>query len=343
MEFSAAYIANLVGGTVEGDSSLQISTLSGITEAKDGSLTFLSNTKYKNHLYDTHASAVLVNKDFTPDKSGYPTLIRVDNAYSAFTTLLTMLDGKLNGKRKLTQEVHHTAQVSADAHLEINVGIGAYTIVEKGCEIGANTLIYPHVYIGENVKIGKNCTLYSGVRIYSGCVLGDDVILHANVVIGSDGFGFAPNSDGTYNKIPQLGNVVVGDRVEIGAGTIVDRATLGTTRIGNGVKLDNLIQIAHNVEIGDHTVIAAQTGIAGSSKIGKYCVIGGQVGISGHLKIGDYVKIQAQSGITKNLKEGEVVQGSPAFEYNHWSRSYVIFKQLPKIIKEIEEKLKNIK
>ncbi len=343
MEYTVAYIADLIGGDIEGDPGLKINKLSGITDAPAGSLAFLSNGKYKNHLYDTHASAVLVNKDFTPDKPGYPTLIRVDNAYSAFTTLLNMLDGKLNGKRKLAQEVHHTAQVNPDTQLGENVGIGAYAIVEKGCEIGENTRIYPHVYIGENVKIGKNCVLYSGVRIYSDCVLGDDVILHANVVIGSDGFGFAPNSDGTYNKIPQLGNVVIGDRVEIGAGTIVDRATLGTTRIGNGVKLDNLIQVAHNVEIGEHTVIAAQTGIAGSSKIGKHCVIGGQVGISGHLKIGDYVKIQAQSGITKNLKNGEVVQGSPAFEYNQWSRSYVKFKQLPKILKDLEEKLKNIK
>ncbi len=337
MEYTAEHIARITGGKVEGNAKVKVSRLSKIEDSEPGSLSFLSNSKYNNYLYATRASVVLVDEDFVPSKPFRTTLIRVPDAYKAFTKLLTLFNGKEKRKNGV---IDPSAVISSGAVLDRGVSVGAYSVVESGVRIGSDTCIHPHVVIEQDVSIGTGCILYPGVRIYRGCRIGNGVIIHANAIIGSDGFGFAPSEDGTYEKIPQTGNVVIGDKAEIGAGTVIDRATLGSTLIGEGVKLDNLIQIAHNVEIGAHTVIAAQTGIAGSTKIGTHCVIGGQAGIAGHLKIGNRVKIQAQSGIGKNLPDDAVVQGTPAFSYTDWNRSYVLFKKLPQIISRLENAIK---
>lgn len=339
MKFTASQIATILNGTILGDENAIVSKLSKIEEGEPESLSFLSNKKYNNYLYTTQASIVIINEDFVPEREIQTTLIKVPDAYSAFTQLLTFYN-----KVKLDKKgIEQPSFIDTSATMGKDPYIGAFSYIGKHVQIGNNVKIFPQVYIGDNVTIGDNTILFTGAKVYAECEIGSDCVIHSNVVIGADGFGFAPQEDGSYDKIPQTGNVIIGDKVEIGSGTTIDRATLGSTKIDNGVKLDNQIMIAHNVEIGAHTVIAAQTGVAGSSKIGKYCVIGGQVGVVGHITIGDHVKIQAQSGISKNLKEGEVVQGSPAFGYGDWNKSYVHFKNLPKSLSEIQKQLKELK
>jgi UDP-3-O-[3-hydroxymyristoyl] glucosamine N-acyltransferase len=342
MIFTAQQIAGILNGTVDGNPDAQVSTVSKIEEGTPGSLSFLANPKYTEYIYTTQASAVIVSKDFEPQQSLSTTLIRVDDAYQSFAKLLEYYN-KLNKDKKGREEQSY---VSPSAKIGNNTYIGAFVYVGENAVIGDNTKLYPGTYIGDDVKVGTNTTIYQGVKIYHGCVIGNDCTLHAGVVIGGDGFGFAPNAENNYSKVPQIGNVVIEDNVEIGANTTIDRATLGSTLIRKGVKLDNLIQIAHNVEIGENTVIAAQTGVAGSTKIGKNCMIGGQVGIIGHITIGDKVMIAAQSGIGGNLKDGEIVQGSPAFAVGEYKRSYVVFRKLPELnakIAELEKKLKELK
>jgi UDP-3-O-[3-hydroxymyristoyl] glucosamine N-acyltransferase len=339
MKFTATQIATILNGTIEGDELAVVSKLSKIEEGEPESLSFLSNVKYTNFLYETKASIVIVNQDFVPDRELNVTLIKVADAYRAFTQLLTFYN-----KVKLDKVgIEEPSFVDKSAEIGEKPYIGAFSYIGQNVKIGNNVKIFPQAYIGDNVVIGDNTIIFTGARIYSESVIGSECVIHSNVVIGADGFGFAPKDNGTYEKIPQTGNVVIGNDVEIGSGTTVDRATLGSTRIQDGVKLDNLIMIAHNVEIGKNTVIAAQSGVAGSTKIGSNCIIGGQVGIVGHLTIGNNVKIQAQSGIGKSLKDGEVVQGSPAFGYGDWNKSYVYFKNLPKKITDIETQLKELK
>ncbi len=341
MIFTARQIAGILNGTVDGNPDAQVSKVSKIEEGEAGSLSFLANPKYTDYIYTTEASAVIVSKDFQPLKKINTTLIRVDDAYQSFAKLLEYYN-KLNKDKRGRDEQSY---VSPSATIGENVYIGAFVYVGDNAVIGNAVKLYPGTYIGDDVKVGNNTTLFQGVKVYHGCVIGNDCTLHAGVVIGGDGFGFAPNAENNYSKVPQIGNVVIEDKVEIGANTAIDRATLGSTIIRKGVKLDNLIQIAHNVEIGENTVIAAQTGVAGSTKIGKNCMIGGQVGIIGHLTIGDNVKIAAQSGIGTDLKDGEIVQGSPAFGVGEYKRSYVVFRKLPELnakIAELEKKLKEI-
>lgn len=342
MIFIARQIAGILNGTVDGNPDAQVSTVSKIEEGAPGSLSFLANPKYTEYIYNTAASVVIVGKDFIPQHKLNTTLIRVEDAYQSFAKLLEYYN-KLNKDKKGREE---QSFVSSSAKIGKDVYIGAFVHVGDNSVIGDNTKLYPGTYIGDDVIVGINTTLFQGVKIYHGCVIGNDCTLHAGVVIGGDGFGFAPNAENNYSKVPQIGNVVIEDCVEIGANTTIDRATLGSTIIRKGVKLDNLIQIAHNVEIGENTVIAAQTGVAGSTKIGKNCMIGGQVGIIGHLTIGDKVMIAAQSGIGGNLKDGEIVQGSPAFGVGEYKRSYVVFRKLPELnakIAELEKKLKELK
>ncbi|WP_349663769.1 UDP-3-O-(3-hydroxymyristoyl)glucosamine N-acyltransferase [Cellulophaga lytica] len=331
MKFTASQIAGILEGEVQGDPEITVYTLAKIEEGKAGSLTFLANPKYIPHLYTTEASITIVNKDFSPEKEFTTTLIKVEDAYQSFTKLLTYYDQVKNDKSGIEQPVY----VDESSSYGENVYLGAFTYIGKNVTIGKNAKIYPNVYISDNVTIGDNVSLFSGAKICSDSIIGNNCVIHTGVIIGSDGFGFSPNTDGTFTKIPQIGNVILEDNVDVGAGTTIDRATMGSTIIKKGVKLDNQIQIAHNVEIGENTVIAAQTGIAGSTKIGKNCMIGGQVGIVGHISIGDNVRIQAQSGIGKNIKDNEVLQGSPAMNYGDFNKSYVHFKNLPKIVKGI--------
>ena len=334
MKFSVQQIADLLEGSIDGNKDAVVSSLSKIEEGKQGTLSFLSNPQYTSYIYETEATAVIVNKDFIAEKSTRTTLIRVDDAYESFRKLLEMYNQLKNNQIGIDSSVF----IDETAKLGENIFIGALTHIGKDVKIGEGTRIHPQCFIGDNVSIGDNCILHAGVRIFNGCIVGNNCTFQASSIIGSDGFGFAPNSDGEYHKVPQIGNVVLEDNVEIGANTTIDRATLGSTVIRNGVKLDNLIQIAHNVEIGENTVIAAQTGIAGSAKIGKNCMIGGQVGIVGHLTIADEVKIAAQSGISSSIKEkGAIIQGSPAFNISDYKRSYVFFKKLPELYKRIQD------
>ncbi len=328
MKFTAQQIAAILDGEVVGNQNEEVFKLSKIEEGEKGSLTFLSNPKYQPYLYTTNASIAIVNNTFQPEKELKVTLIKVENAYKSFSKLLEFYNEVKNNK--LGRETPNF--ISNSVTIGENEYIGAFTYIGENVKIGDNVKIYPNCYIGDNSVIGDNCVLHSGVKIYSETQIGNHCKLHSNCTIGSDGFGFAPNTEGNYVAIPQIGNVIIEDYVDIGAGASIDRATLGSTIIRQGVKLDNQIQIAHNVEIGKNTVIAAQTGIAGSTKIGENCMIGGQVGIVGHLIIGNGVKIQAQSGISKNLKDNEVVQGSPAFGYGDFNKSYVYFRNLPKIV-----------
>ena len=332
MEFSVQQIADLIEGVVEGNKDAAVYSLSKIEEGKQGTLSFLSNPQYTSHIYKTQATAVIVSKDFIAEKNINTTLIRVDDAYQSFGKLLEIF----NQFKTNYTGIDSSAYVDETAKFGDNVFVGAFAHIGKDTTIGKGTKIHPQCYIGDNVSIGDNCILHAGVRIFNDCIVGNKCTFQANSIIGSDGFGFAPNSDGEYHKLTQIGNVVVEDNVEIGANTTIDRATLGSSVIRKGVKLDNLIQIAHNVEIGENTVIAAQTGIAGSTKIGKNCMIGGQVGIVGHLIIADEVKIAAQSGISSSIKEkGAIIQGSPAFNIGDYKRSYVFFKKLPELYKRI--------
>lgn len=337
MEFTAAQIAELLEGEVVGNKSTTVSTLSKIEEGAPGSLSFLANPQYTPYIYKTSASIVIVDKDFVPESEITSTLIKVDDAYGAFAKLLDYYNTVKNNKTGIEQP----SFVADSTTVPDDIYLGAFAYVGERVRIGKNVKIYPHVYIGDDVTIGDNTTLYTGVKVYAECKIGSDVTIHSGSIVGGDGFGFAPNSENSYNKVAQIGNVIIEDHVEIGSSTTIDRATLGSTIIRKGVKLDNLIQIAHNVEIGDNTVIAAQSGVAGSTKIGKNCMIGGQVGIIGHLKIGDNVKIAAQSGIGKNLKDGEVVQGSPAFSHGEYVRSYAIFRRLPDWANKVNQLVKN--
>mgnify|MGYP001037777663 CR=1 FL=1 len=337
MEFTAKQIAEILGGSVVGDENTAVSAFAKIEDGHAGALTFLANPVYTPYIYKTAASIVIVNKNFEPEHAISSTLIKVEDAYGAFATLLNFYE---EAKKASKTGIEQPSFIAASAEVGDDVYVAAFAYISDRAKIGKGAKIYPHVYIGDDVVIGENTTIYAGVRIYQECILGNNVTIHGGCTIGGDGFGFAPNSEKSYNKIAQIGNVIIEDHVEIGANTTVDRATMGSTIIRKGAKIDNLIQIAHNVEIGENCVIAAQTGIAGSTKIGKNCMIGGQVGIIGHLKIGDNVKIAAQSGIGKNIEDGEVVQGSPAFPIRDYSRSYALFRKLPEVIEKINERIK---
>jgi len=332
MIFTASQIAGILEGDVEGNPEIAVHKLAKIEEGEKGALTFLANPKYTSFIYTTKASITIVNRDFVPDHHLETTLIKVDDAYKSFSKLLEYYNQVKNNKVGIEEPVFSadSATYGKDFYL------GAFSYLGNNVKIGDNVKIYPNVYIGDNVTIGNNVVIFAGAKIYSETLIGNNCVVHSGVVLGADGFGFAPSENGEYIAVPQIGNVVLEDNVDIGAGTTIDRATLGSTILRKGVKLDNQIQIAHNVEIGEHTVIAAQTGIAGSTKIGKYCKIGGQVGIVGHIIIGDRVKIQAQSGIGRNVKDDEILQGSPALNYGDYNKSYVHFKNLPKIINRLE-------
>jgi len=342
MKFTAKQISEILEGEIEGNPEIEVFRLSKIEEGKIGSLTFLSNPKYTPFLYQTNASIAIVNKSFIPEKEIKTTLIRVEDSYKAFSKLLAFYNEVNLNKKGIAKE----SFISTTATLGEGNYVGAFAVIGENVSVGKNVKIYPNVFIGDNTVIGDNTIIFAGAKVYSESVIGHNCTIHSGVIIGSDGFGFAPNEAGVYAKIPQIGNVVLEDNVDIGANTTIDRATLGSTIIRKGVKLDNQIQIAHNVEIDENTVIAAQTGIAGSTKIGKNCQIGGQVGIVGHITIGNFVKIQAQSGIGRNLKDYAVVQGSPALPYSDYNKSYVHFKNLTKLsdkISLLEKELKNLK
>lgn len=337
MKFTAKQIAEILEGTIVGNAGVEVSKLAKIEEGVSGSLTFLANPKYTSFIYSTKASIIIVNKSFIAEQPLNATLIKVEDAYKAFSQLLEFYNQvKLN-----KFGVEQPSYISKTSKYGENIYVGAFSYIGDNVEIGNNVKIFPNVYIGDNVTIGNHTVVFAGSKIYSDCVIGNYCVINSGAIIGADGFGFAPNEKGEYQKIPQTGNVVLEDFVDIGAATTIDRATLGSTRIKKGVKLDNQIQIAHNVEIGKNTVIAAQTGIAGSTKIGENCQIGGQVGIVGHITIGNNVKIQAQSGIGRNISDNEVLQGSPALAYGDYNKSYVHFKNLPKIIKKINDIEKN--
>lgn len=332
MVFTAGQIAGILEGEVHGNAEVAVHKLSKIEEGEKGSLTFLANPKYTSFIYKTKASVTIVNKDFVPEQAVNTTLIKVQDAYKSFSKLLEYYHQSKDNKIGIESPVFK----SETATYGENLYLGAFSYLGDNTRVGNNVKIYPNVYIGENVTIGDNVVVFAGAKIYSETVIGKDCVIHSGAILGADGFGFAPNNEGEFTKIPQTGNVIIEDNVDVGAGTTIDRATLGSTILRKGVKLDNQIQIAHNVEIGEHTVIAAQTGVAGSTKIGKHCMIGGQVGIVGHIVIGDYVKIQAQSGIGRNVKNHEVLQGSPALNYGDYNKSYVYFKNLPKIMNRID-------
>jgi len=336
MKFTAAQIAGILQGEVVGNPNAEVFKLAKIEEGTEGSLTFLANPKYNNYIYTTQATITIVNKTFEAEQEITTTLIRVEDAYQSFSQLLEYY----NQVKLMKSGIEQPSVISENVTYGSDLYLGSFCYVGKNVTIGKNVKIYPNSFIGDNVTIGDDCVFFAGVRIYSETVIGNNCIIHSGSIIGSDGFGFAPQENGSYRKIPQIGNVIIEDDVEIGACTTIDRATLGSTILRKGVKLDNHIQVAHNVEIGENTVIAAQTGIAGTTKIGKNCLIGGQVGFAGHLVIGDGVKIQAQSGIGKNLEAGEVVQGSPAFNYGDFAKSFVIFRNLPKLAADLEA-LKN--
>ncbi len=337
MEFTASQIAGILEGEVEGNPEIAVHKLAKIEEGEKGSLTFLANPKYTQYIYSTEASITIVNKDFVPEQALTTTLIKVDDAYKSFSKLLEYYNQVKFNKSGIENPVY----LSESATYGSDFYLGAFSYLGNNVSLGNNVKIFPNVYIGDNVRIGDNVIVFAGAKIYSETIIGNNCVIHSGVILGADGFGFAPNSNGEYSKIPQTGNVILEDNVDIGAGTTIDRATLGSTILRKGVKLDNQIQIAHNVEIGENTVIAAQTGIAGSAKIGKNCMIGGQVGIVGHIIIGNRVKIQAQSGIGRNVKDDEVLQGSPALNYGDFNKSYVHFKNLPRLVNRINDLEKN--
>ena len=338
MKFTATQIAGILDGDIIGNPDVEVSRLSKIEEGTEGSLTFLANPKYKSYIYSTKASITIVNKNFESENGLTTTLIKVEDAYKSFSKLLEYYNQIKMNKSGIEQP----SFISESSKYGENIYVGAFSYIGENVVIGNNVKIFPNTYIGDNVTIGNDTVLFSGAKVYSDCVIGSNCVINSGVIIGADGFGFVPNENGEYTKVPQTGNVILEDFVDVGAATTIDRATLGSTIIRKGVKLDNQIQIAHNVEIGENTVIAAQTGIAGSSKIGKNCQIGGQVGIAGHITIGNNVKVQAQSGIGRNINDNEVLQGSPSFAYSDWNKSYVYFKNLPKIVKTINELEKKV-
>ena len=339
MKFKAQQIADILEGEVVGNPDEEVSALSKIEEGKKGSLTFLSNPKYTSFLYSTNASVAIVNKSFTPEKEVKITLIKVADAYIAFSKLLEFYNEAKNNKlgREQPNFIAESAQIGENEY------IGAFAYLGENVKIGKNVKIYPNSYIGDNSLIGDNTVIFAGVKIYADTHIGKNCKIHSGAIIGADGFGFAPTKGGDYQSIPQIGNVIIEDNVDIGATSTIDRATLGSTIIRKGVKLDNQIQIAHNVEVGKNTVIASQTGVSGSTKIGENCMIGGQVGIGGHLKIGNNVKVLGQTGITKNIKDSEVIYGTPAFKSSSFNRSYVHFKNLPTIVSKINQLEKELK
>lgn len=338
MEFTAIQIAQLLEGTVEGNPDTLLRTVSKIEEGKPYSLTFFANAKYEHYVYTTEASAVIVGKDFVPQQEVKATLIRVDDAYQALAKLLDMYE-QMQPKKV---GVEQPSFVSPSAKVGEFAYIGAFAYVGENAKLGNNVKIYPQAYIGDGVVIGDDTTIYAGVKIYKGCKVGSRCVIHAGTVIGADGFGFAPDANGNYKKVAQIGNVCIEDDVEIGANTCVDRATMGSTRICKGTKLDNLIQIAHNVEVGSNTVIAALSGVAGSTKVGSQCMFGGQVGVAGHITVADGTKCGAQTGINSSVKKpGTSLFGSPAMDYMDFNRSFVVFRKLPEIKKQLDELKKN--
>ena len=340
MKFTAEQIAGILEGRVEGDPYVEVEKLAKIEEGTEGAITFLANPKYTSYIYSTRASIAIVGENFIPEEKVSVTLIKVKDPYNAFSKLLEYYNQiKLN-----KTGIEQPSYISETAQYGENLYLGAFAYLGENVSLGNNVKIFPNAFVGDNVKIGNDVIIFPGAKIYSETIIGNNCIIHGGAIVGADGFGFSADQEGVYSKVPQIGNVIIEDNVDIGAGTTIDRATLGSTIIRKGVKLDNQIQIAHNVEVGENTAIAAQTGIAGSSKIGKNCLIGGQVGIAGHIHIGNRVKVQAQSGIGRNIKDDEVIQGSPAFGYNDYNKSYVHFKKLPKIedrLTQLEKNLKN--
>lgn len=340
MKFTAGQIAELISGKIEGNKEAIVTNVSKIEDGKPKTLTFLANPKYNHYIYDTKADVVIVNESFVAEKEIAATLIRVPNAYQALAQLLEMYEQSLPKKTGIEQPsfIDPSAKVGDFAY------IGTFSYIGENVKIGDNVQIHPQVYVGDNVIIGNNTTLFPGAKVYKNCIIGNHCTIHAGAVIGSDGFGFAPAANNEYKKVPQIGNVILKDHVEIGANTTVDRATMGSTVINKGVKLDNLIQIAHNVEIGENTVIAAQTGIAGSTKIGSDCMFGGQVGLAGHLQIANKTKLGAQTGISKSIKQEDTIHlGSPAMEAVQFNKAYVVFRRLPEMKKELDELVKKLK
>jgi UDP-3-O-[3-hydroxymyristoyl] glucosamine N-acyltransferase len=340
MKFTAEQIATALNGIVDGDPAIEVSNLSKIEEGKPGTLSFLANPKYTPHIYQTAASIVIVNEDFKPEKEIQSTLIRVKDAYSAFAGLLDMYQ-QSKGKPSGISEKSHIAK---SAVIGKDVYIGEFVSIGENALVGDNTQIYPNTTIGNNCKIGNQTIIHAGVKIYEDCVVGNECHLHAGAVIGADGFGFAPNEDKSYKKVPQIGNVVIEDNVDIGANTCIDRATLGSTIIRKGAIIDNLVQIAHNVEIGEHTAVAAQTGISGSTKFGSNCILAGQTGFAGHLTIANGTIVTAQSGVGRNIKqENTIYEGSPAFKHKDFQKSYIHFRRLNDLVNRVNELEKQLK
>lgn len=338
MEFSAEMIAGFLGGEIVGDREAKVNTLAKIEEGHEGALSFLANPKYEHYIYDSQSTIVIVNKSFTPTAPVRPTMIRVDDAYGCFAKLLELYVANKPRKKGVSPK----ASVAESARLGADCYVGDFAVIDEGVTLGDGCQIFPQVYVGDGVKIGNNVIINAGVKIYEGCVIGSNVVLHAGCVIGADGFGFAPNAEGRFDKIPQIGNVVIEDDVEIGANTCVDRATMGSTFIRRGVKLDNLIQVGHNVVVGENTVAAAQVGIAGSTKVGRNCMFGGQVGIAGHLTIGDRVSVGSQSGIDNNVPDGEMRLGSPSLPGIKYHRSNAVYRNLPELSRKVDRLEKEI-
>jgi UDP-3-O-[3-hydroxymyristoyl] glucosamine N-acyltransferase len=332
MDFKATDIASFLNGEIVGDGDVKVSDVSKIEEGKEGSLAFLANPKYEHYIYETKASIVLVNKSFTPRKEISATIIKVDDAYAAFASLLELYN---QARQSLKMGIEQPSFIDESAEVGEDVYVGAFSYVSKNAKIGKNVKIYPQVHIGDNVKIGDNCILFAGAKIYADTVIGNRCIIHSGAVIGSDGFGFAPTGDGTYKKIPQVGNAILEDDVEIGANSTVDCGTMGSTIIRKGTKIDNLVQIAHNCDIGENNVFAAQVGIAGSTKVGNNCQFGGQVGLGGHITVGDNVTLGAQSGVAQNIKSNQILLGSPAFDIKNAMKAYIMLRKLPEIRNEV--------
>lgn len=332
MDFKATDIATFLNGDIVGDGDIRVSNVSKIEEGKPGTLAFLANKKYENFIYTTKASVVLVNKSFIPREEIKATLIKVDDAYEAFASLLDLY---VQSKADSKQGIEQPSYISNKANVGDDLYLGAFAYIGKNANIGNNVKIFPQAYIGDNVTIGDDCTIYAGAKIYDDCTIGNRCIIHAGAVVGSDGFGFAPQKDGSYKKVHQIGNTVLEDDVEIGANTTIDCGTMGSTLIHKGVKIDNLVQVAHNVEIGEHSVFAAHTGIAGSAKIGNNCMFGGQVGVAGHITVGNNVLVGAQAGINSSVKDNEKLLGSPAIDIRKALRAYGLIKDLPDIRKDV--------
>ncbi len=340
MEFTAKDIASLIGGRVDGNPDATVNKLAKIEDGEPQALSFLANPKYTQYIYTTQSSIVIIREDFEPEMPIASTLIRVSDPYSAFAKLLEIYDGMQKKKSGISAQ----AFVSPSAKVGPGAYIGEFSYIGDNVVLGENVRIYPQCYIGDNASVGSNSTIYPGVKVYHDCTIGNECMIHAGVVVGADGFGFAPQSDNNYKKVAQIGNVVIEDNVEIGANTTIDRATLGSTIVRKGVKLDNLIQVGHNVEIGENTVIAAQTGISGSTRVGRNCMIGGQVGIVGHITIADDVKIGAQAGVAGNItKEGSIVLGAPAIDISRFKRSIAVFNNLDKMVNRVSDLERSLK